>query len=63
MFRLRFRFRPGEPVKSIACGTFFLIYCAILAYAIDPSFAISNPDSGRGFDFSPQYREIATVGI
>jgi hypothetical protein len=44
--------RPGELIKSISCGYFMRMYYAILAYSIDPSFAISNPNSGRGFGFA-----------
>jgi hypothetical protein len=43
----RFRFRPGEPVKSISYDSFLSIYYATLAWATDPSFSISNSNSGR----------------
>ncbi len=61
MFSRWLRFRPGEPVKSIIYKYLLLIYYAILAYAIEPPFAISNLELGTWFDFASRHRKVAGV--
>jgi hypothetical protein len=60
-FCCRFRFRPGEPAKTISYDTFLLIYYARFAYAIEPSLAISNPNTGPRFDLASRYGKVASV--
>ena len=59
VFFLRFRVRPGEPIKLITYDCFFIDYCSARAQAIDSSFAILIPDSGSRFDLS-LLRQFAT---
>jgi len=63
VFSRRFRFRPGEPITSIAYDSFISIYFTIPAQAIDPSFATSNPNTGSGFDLAPRRQNIANVCV
>jgi hypothetical protein len=53
------RIRPGEPVKSVTYTTFLTTYRAFIAQAIDPSFAISNPNLGPRFDSALWRRKVA----